>query len=240
MKKISIVIGGTRGIGKEITKDLLNRGDKVIIIARNVKKKNNKFFSKAEFIPLDLNNPEDISNLKFKIKYKKFDNLIFSQRYRGIEENEEYQVMLNSVYQVIDNVKNKMNKNSSIVIISSISLAGVLYDQKLNYHVIKGGIDQLVKYFAVKLGQFKIRINAILATRAIKYENKKFYKKNNLIRKRIEKITPLKRMSSSKDIANVVNFLTENRSNYITGENIKVDGGLRLIGQEYIAELLNK
>ena len=114
------------------------------------------------------------------------------------------------------------------------------YDQKLNYHIIKGGIDQLVKYFAVKLGQFKIRINSILATRAIKYENKQFYKKNNSIRKRIEKITPLKKMSSSKDIANVVNFFTGDRSDYITGENIKVDGGLRLIGQEHIAELLNK
>jgi|APSaa5957512535_1039671.scaffolds.fasta_scaffold64362_2 3-oxoacyl-[acyl-carrier protein] reductase len=239
MKKISIVIGGTRGIGKEIAKNLLDRGDRVIIISRNTKKRNNKFFSKSEQISLDLNNPKEISNLKFKIKYKKLDNLIFSQRYRGENENEEYQVMLNSVYQVINNIKYKMNKNSSIVIISSISLSGILYDQKLNYHVIKGGIDQLVKYFAVKLGKFKIRINAILATRAIKFENKKFYKKNNSIRKRIEKITPLKRMSSSKDIANVVNFLTENRSNYITGENIKVDGGLRLIGQEHIAELLD-
>jgi NAD(P)-dependent dehydrogenase (short-subunit alcohol dehydrogenase family) len=240
MKKISIVIGGTKGIGKEIAKNLLDRGDSVIIISRNIKKKFNKVFSKAELISLDLSNPEDISNLSLKIKYKKFDNLIFSQRYRGSDEDEEYQVMLKSIYQVIDNLRDKMNKNSSIVIISSISLSGILCDQKLNYHVTKGGIDQLVKYLAVKLGQFKIRINAILATRAIKYENKKFYKKNNFIRKRIEKITPLKRMSSSKDIANVVNFLTENRSDYITGENIRVDGGLRLLSQEYIAELLNK
>ena len=155
MKKISIVIGGTRGIGKEIAKNLLDRGDRVIIISRNTKKRNNKFFSKSEQISLDLNNPKEISNLKFKIKYKKLDNLIFSQRYRGENENEEYQVMLNSVYQVINNIKYKMNKNSSIVIISSISLSGILYDQKLNYHVIKGGIDQLVKYFAVKLGKFK-------------------------------------------------------------------------------------
>jgi enoyl-[acyl-carrier-protein] reductase (NADH) len=47
-------------------------------------------------------------------------------------------------------------------------------------------------------------------------------------------------MSSSKNIANVVNFLTENRSDYITGENIRVDDGLRLLSQEYIAKLLNK
>jgi short-subunit dehydrogenase len=240
MKKISIVIGGTKGIGKEIAKNLLQRGDRVIIIARDIKKKINKIFSKAELISLDLSNPEDISNLRLKIKYKKFDNLVFSQRYRGVDEDEEYQVMVKSVHQIIDSVRDKMNKNSSIVIISSISLSGVLCDQKLNYHITKGGIDQLVKYFAVKLGQFKIRINAILATRAVKYENKNFYKKNNFIRKRIEKITPLKRMSSSKDIANVVNFLTENRSDYITGENIRVDGGLRLLSQEYIAELLNK
>ena len=108
MKKISIVIGGTKGIGKEIVKDLLDRGDKVIIIARNIQKIS-KFFSKAELISLDLSIPNDISNLSLKIKYKKFDNLIFSQRYRGNNENQEYQVMLKSVHQVINNLRNKMN-----------------------------------------------------------------------------------------------------------------------------------
>jgi enoyl-[acyl-carrier-protein] reductase (NADH) len=88
---------------------------------------------------------------------------------------------------------------------------------------------------AIKLGEKKIRINAILATRLIKHENKKFYlKKNNKIRKNLEKITPLGRMSHAKDIANAVSFFMSNDSSFITGQSVKIDGGLSLINQEHI------
>ena len=128
-----------------------------------------------------------------------------------------------------------LKKNSSIVILSSVSTKGVLLDQNASYHLIRGALEQLTKFFAVKLGKKLIRVNCIMASRAIKNENKKFYlKKNNLIRKNLERITPLGRMSSSKDVANVVNFLTDSKSNYITGEKITVDGGLSLINQEHI------
>ena len=56
----------------------------------------------------------------------------------------------------------------------------------------------------------------------------------------IEKITPLKRMGTSNDIADLVNFLTSEKSSYITGTIIPVDGGLRLVGQEQIAKMFKK
>ena len=52
----------------------------------------------------------------------------------------------------------------------------------------------------------------------------------------MEKITPLKRMGDSKDVANLVDFLTTNKSSYLTGLILPVDGGLRLLGQEQIAK----
>ena len=188
-------------------------------------------------VQLDLNNKSSI-NLFTKNFSKKIDNIIFSQRYRGNDSLEEFQVMVKSTEQIIFDLRKKLKPNSSIVIMSSVSTKSVVLDQNLNYHLIRGALNELTKYFAVKLGKYKIRVNCIMASRAIKKENINFYqKKNNKIRKQLEKITPLKRMSSSKDIANIVNLLTDDKSNYITGEFITVDGGLSLINQEHILNI---
>jgi hypothetical protein len=69
-----------------------------------------------------------------------------------------------------------------------------------------------------------------------KPENKFFYNKKNITRKILEKITPLKRMGSSQDIANIIDFLTSDKSSYITGTTIPVDGGLRLVSQASICK----
>ena len=47
-------------------------------------------------------------------------------------------------------------------------------------------------------------------------------------------------MGTSNDIADLVNFLTSEKSSYITGTIIPVDGGLRLVGQEQIAKMFKK
>ena len=46
-------------------------------------------------------------------------------------------------------------------------------------------------------------------------------------------------MGSIKDVANLAIFLTNDQSNYITGQSFIVDGGLSLISQEAIANFLN-
>ena len=171
-------------------------------------------------------------------KLKNIKGLIFSQRFRGEAPGSEVQVMQNATENIIKGLSKKMSKNSSIVIISSVCIDGAIMDQNLDYHMTRGALDQLTKYMAIKLGKRKIRINSILATRLIKEENKNFYlKKNNKIRKNLEKITPLGRMSYAKDIANTVSFLISDDSSFITGQKIKVDGGLSLINQEHILYL---
>ena len=88
-----------------------------------------------------------------------------------------------------------------------------------------------------------IRFNCILPSKIIKPSNKKFFykdKKGIKIRKLIESITPLGRMGSIKDVANLAIFLTNDQSNYITGQSFIVDGGLSLISQEAIANFLKK
>ena len=228
MKKTSLIIGGSKGIGFEITKTLLKRGDKVIIASRNTK-------DSKKGISIDLEDQVSVESFIKKIKIKKIDNIIFSQRYRGNNANSERQVMLVATNSLIDGLQKKMSKKAAIIVIGSVCIDGAVLDQDLEYHTTRGGLDQLIKYKAIKLGKKGIRINSILATRSLKKENRKFYlKKNNQIRKNLERFTPLGRMSDAKDIANTVEFLSSDKSAYITGQSIKVDGGLSLINQEHI------
>ena len=230
--KTSIIIGGTKGIGSVIVKKLKDRGDKTIIFSRNI---NKKFRSQK----LDLIDKNQIKNtFSHNLKLKKIDNLIFSHRYRGNNEQEDYQIYLHSVEQIIDLMKDKLSKKSSIIIINSIAIRTIVDDQPQRYHVIRGGLEQLTKYAAIKLGKNGTRVNSILVTKIIKPENKNFFlKKNNSVRRMMEKITPLRRMGDAEDVANLVDFLTNDKSSFITGLSIPIDGGTHLLSQESITKI---
>ena len=233
MKKKTLIIGGYRGIGKSIYETIKKRGDIVFCICRSkIKKKN--------FISADITKKEGINLIKNFFKKEKIDNLIFTQRYRGNDSEEEYNVILKATNNLIKISKFK-NKNSSIVILGSIASTTIIGDQNETYHFTRGALETLTKYYAYKLGKQNIRVNCIQPTKIFKPENKKFFsKKNNRDRKLIEKITPIGRMGNSTDIANLAEFLTSEKSSYITGVIIPVDGGLRLVGQEQIAKMFKK
>ena len=231
MTKTSLIIGGNSGIGLVISNTLKKRGDKVISISRS--ELNNK-----NHISVDISTIEGLQVIKKKFKNKKINNLIFSHRYRGLDSLEEFKVMVESTNNIIKIFEDKFLKNSSIVVLGSIATRTIIHDQNANYHYIRGALDTLVKYYACTLGKKKIRINCIQPTKIFKPENKNFYsKKNNFDRKLIEKITPLKRMGDAQDIADLVDFLTFDKSTFITGVVIPVDGGLSLVSQEQIAKM---
>jgi len=228
MKKVSVIVGGTRGIGKQIYKTLEKRGDNIVLISR--RRRNN--------ISADITFDGDLKIIQKKIK-KKINNLIFCQRLRELNPNkfQDYNLMISSSYELIKILEKKFSKNSSVVFLSSISTTTAVHDQNYNYHAVRGAIEALVKFLAVNLGKNKIRVNCIQTTKIIKFENKKFFESlGKKEKKLIEKITPLRRMGTAKDVANLVDFLTSSKSEFLTGCIIPVDGGLRLVSQETIAK----
>ena len=233
MKKKSLIIGGYRGIGKSIYINLKKRGDEVFCVSRSTIKKKN-------FISADITNKIGQNKISNFFNNVKIDNLIFTQRYRGDDRDEEYKVMLKATTDIIKNIKFKKT-GSSVIILGSIASTTVIGDQDDVYHLTRGALETLTKYYAFKLGKNKTRVNCIQPTKIFKPENIGFFsKRDNSERKLIEKITPLSRMGSSDDIANLVEFLTSEKSSYITGTVIPVDGGLRLVGQEQIAKMFLK
>ena len=103
-KKNTLIIGGSKGIGGVISKYLKKRGDKIYTISRNISENNKN-------IKLDLSNNENIQQiLRAKLKNIKIDNIIFSQRYRGSNEIEQYNTDLFSTINILLSLKNNLKK----------------------------------------------------------------------------------------------------------------------------------
>ena len=232
-KSLCLVVGGDKGIGKEIFNLFSKKNINTYVLDIENRKSN-------KFIQVDLSSKKSLNNaLSNKIfKKNKIKNLIFCQRFRGDDLHSHFEVSFFPVVTLIEKLKSKMENNSSVVVINSYVSSYISDDQPLGYQASKASLINLVKFYAVNLGSKKIRFNSILPGTTIKPESKKFYKKNKKYKKISNKIIPLRRLGNTKDIANLVEFLCSDKASYITGQSIYLDGGLSLIGQETVARKL--
>jgi len=234
--KTSVVIGGSRGIGLAIYKSLKNRGDNVYVLSRN------SHPSEENHIVFDLMS-ENFSNDCAKIlnKISSIDNLIFCQKNRMKVDDYDYEFNLGvrSVYKFINNVKDHLQKNGSIIAMGSPAGQFIINDQTLAYHASKAALEQLVRYYAVKLGSSGVRVNCVLPGTVKKQENTSFYDNNDELKALFKKMIPLARQGTSEDVANLVDFLCSDKSSFITGQSFYVDGGLSILGQEALVRSIS-
>ena len=120
-------------------------------------------------------------------------------------------------------------KQESGSIINMASIYGVvapdfsIYDKTnmtmpAGYAAIKGGLLNLTRYIASYFGSQNIRVNSVSPGGIFDNQNTNFVKN-------YEKKVPLGRLGTPDDIAPSVVFLLSDESNYITGQNLIVDGG---------------
>ena len=91
----------------------------------------------------------------------------------------------------------------------------------------KGALEALTKTLAYQLAKYNVTVNSISPGYTKKDGNHSALSSEeweNIIRK-----IPISRLAKPEDIANIVAFLLSNQASYITGQIIKVDGGLSLI-----------
>ena len=231
MSKNTLIFGGTKGIGKVISEYLTEKQYNITTVSRPKIDSNNH-------ISLDLSVKGDIKkilegyfNNRESIKY-----IIFSQRYRGTEISENFNVSLFSIIEIIECLKDKFEKNSSVVFVQSQARKYVLNDHDLDYHLIQSAIQGLTRFYAVKFGNKQIRFNSVSTMTIKKPENYTFYNDKNPITKALRKITPLNRMGDAKDIAMAVEFLCSDNSSFITGQTVDINGGIDLYSHEVIAK----
>jgi NAD(P)-dependent dehydrogenase (short-subunit alcohol dehydrogenase family) len=238
--KVAIVTGAKQGIGYGIASALAKEGCRVVIsdlfqddcdLALQ-KIENQECPGMA--LKCDVSKKEEVDNL-IASTIKKFGQLDILVNNAGVYPFQPFLEMKESDWdRVIDiNLKSvflctqaaikEMKEGGKIINISSIaSLIG--FEGLVHYCASKGGLNAMVRALALELAPRKINVNAVApggidTPGAASSEEAK---------KQTIAMVPLKKLGTPEDIANAVVFLASEKSNYITGQTIVVDGGWTL------------
>ncbi len=116
----------------------------------------------------------------------------------------------------------------SIINLSSIA-ARRTRPELLAYSVSSAALDQMTRSMAIALAPHRIRVNAIALGSVMSASLKDALKDADDIREKIVEATPLGRIASAGELADVAQFLASNGSSFVTGQILTVDGGRTLV-----------
>ncbi|GIZ15202.1 3-oxoacyl-[acyl-carrier-protein] reductase [Capnocytophaga catalasegens] len=240
--KTAIITGGSRGIGKGIAEVFAQQGANVAFTysssaeaAKALEAHLQSFGVKAKAYQSDAANFEQCETLVDEV-LKEFGNIDILINNAGITKDtllmrmteadfdKVIEVNLKSVFNMTKAVQKIMLKQRRGSIINMSSVVGVQGNAgQTNYAASKAGILGFTKSVALELGSRNIRCNAI-APGFI--ETEMTAKLSPEIVEGWRNAIPLKRGGQPEDIANVCVFLASEMSSYITGQTLRVDGGM--------------
>ena len=241
-KKVVVVTGASRGIGKEIALKYAENGYNVAINyvsdKTNVEELEKEFKEKgaeALIVKADVSKSEQVQEfIKAVIeKYGKIDVLVNNagitrdmllMRMKEEDFDKVIEINLKGTFLVTKEVVPYMMKKRDGKIISLSSVVGVTGNAgQCNYSASKAGIIGFTKSIAKELASRNIRANAV-APGFIDTDMTNVL--SDEVKENINKQIPMRRMGTSREIANVVYFLGSEESSYITGQVINIDGGM--------------
>ncbi len=253
--KLSLVTGAYGYLGKQICKTLADAGSNIILIEKGIETNSSKLFLKnlkkkyrnQKFYSYSCNLASSLErkNLRFKLKkFNKIDIFINNAAFTGKETTKGYvekfekqnlkmwaeclEVSLTAIFDLTQILLPKLRKSKTCSIINISSIYGVygpdwsIYQgtkmaNPASYAAAKAGLIQFTKWLSKTVGP-SIRVNSISPGGIYRKQPRKFV--NAYVKK-----TSLKRMAKESDFDGIVLLLASDASNYITGQNIIVDGG---------------
>ena len=241
---VAVVTGGTRGIGKAIVEELLEKGFTVIVSARSrsndVDALEKTYPGKIFFVSCDISDESDVNSLVSFVE-EKFGKLSLLVNNAGVAPRERKDILEITPddfdYLTDINLKGTFfvtqkfvpllinNKKARIVNISSMSA----YTASVNrgeYCIAKAGISMITKLFAARLAEYDV---SVLEIRPGIIETDMTSKVKEKYEKLIsEGITPIKRMGKPEDVAKCVGSIAEGNFDFCTGTVIDCDGGFNV------------
>ena len=244
LNKTAVITGSNRGIGKEILKTFSENGANIFACSRVV---NDEFISDIDSLKKKYNN--EIIPIKLDLAD---ENQVKQAANDILKSNKDLNILINnagtihtSLFQMTPKKKiievfeinffsqtvftqyivksMTRKKNGSIVYISS-SAAIDGNEGRSAYAASKAAINSQAKVLSKELGANNIRVN-VIAPGLTNTEMMMNNTPKNIIEETISKVS-LRRIGEPNEIAKVALFLSSDMSNYITGQIIRVDGGM--------------
>lgn len=238
-RKVALVTGASRGIGKACALELAKAGCDVIITYAGNSEAAEKTVEEikalgvnAESYKFDVSNQTEVDEAIAKIieKYGRIDVLLNNAgitrddlfiRMDAEKWNAVINTNLNSAFYVTKPVVKLMMKQRSGAIVNTSSVVGLYGNPgQANYSAAKAGLIGFTKSLAKELGSRGIRVNAVCPGFIATDMTKNLPNIDEYL-----KAIALRRLGEAEDIAKAVKFLALD-ADYITGQALEVDGGM--------------
>ncbi len=241
--KTALITGTSRGLGKSFVEEFAKNGANIIAHAREETPEFMQMISAVSqkygvsIMPMffDMTNADAMKNEVHKIIANKMpvdilvnnagvtDNVLFQMSSETMLRN-EFEVNVFSLFLLTQYISKIMVRQKSGNIINVSSISGLRGDiGRSVYGMTKAAVASLTQSLAAELGKSGIRVNAVapgfIQTDMMSYMNQ------DVINKNIE-LSKLGRIGQPDEVAKTVVFLASDASSYMTGEIIKVTGGL--------------
>lgn len=229
--KRALVVGGSRGIGRGVVKNLVQLGAETIYAARNPMPEEKD----AKFIAVDLNYENQIKDLFKEIdKNGKIDVVVntaainFCKNFDEISVDEwdkVEHVNLRAAFILCQqaSIRMKKQKYGKIVNVSSIAGRHRSLVSGVHYVSTKSGLIGLTKQLAYELGPFNVNVNVVCPSQTLSDMLKESMSEDEL--QSLANDIPLRRIATIEDQVGPILFLCNDLSAYMTGAVIDVNGG---------------
>ncbi|MEP6951053.1 MAG: SDR family oxidoreductase [Ginsengibacter sp.] len=240
--KTALVIGGTGGIGRSVCKQLAFDGFHVFIhyntnkyLAESIKENINANGGSASVVQADITRKNEIKELcksferhfnsldvlvnasSIKIPQISFNNLEWS------DFDQQISFHVKSVFEVSQIFMPFLERNKKGKIINIGTLAADKPNANWAHYIsAKAALSGLTKAMAFELGPKGVRVNMVSPGLTDTELTAEIPEKTKLI---TASQTPLRRLATVDDVAGVVSFLASDKSDFLTGENIRMNGG---------------
>lgn len=241
--KTVLITGCNRGIGKSVLEKFASNGANIIACIRNVNAEFTKFIEnlslehsvEIECFELDLSNEDSIKSV-IKTLYSNKKDIDILVNNAGVvsmkllqmttmqELKDVFQVNFFSQVLLTQGISKLMMRKRSGIIINLCSVGGLdAFPAYTAYGCSKAAMSYFTKTMAKELASYNIRVNAV-APGLVDTDMQK--ELSNLANDEVLSRTSIKRPAKPSEVADTILYLASEKSSYINGQIIRIDGGM--------------
>ena len=243
--KIALVTGASRGIGKAIALEMAESGADVVIASRKLADLEKvaavirALGRKSLPVAAHIGRMDDITNLvnKARDEFGRIDILVNNAATNptmdsAIDVSERawdslMNLNLKGLFFLSQAVARVMREHGGGVIINISSAAGITPDILPIYSISKAAVNMATKVMAKEWAQYGVRANTLSPGETKTAFSEALWGNPEILKHIIDR-TPLKRIAEPEELAHAAVFLASDKSAFITGQNLVVDGGMTI------------